>query len=405
MLLADFFSSQAVRLPRNGGPDSESFDTFLHKLFDQYLTQLKDVDDPGFGTISGRIKGLIPDVERLSSGIVDVVKRVLEGHPFSGYAILEALLESVGVERLFSTLSCYVSDSAAGGRFDPILTSALHPTLYRLRSDATVAAYGQLSRKDMFHVPFEKRRSVRNHRYSIPGLPCLYLGSSVWICWEELGRPNLDSLLLSRFEFADDLVVLDFHFPPDLAWLVFQWANGPADLTLPENVDIEKKARYNDEFVLSYILFWPLIAGCSIKVLDREGTFHPEYIVPQLLLRWVTATKKYDVSGIRYFSTRTPAGQWDVFAHSNCVFPARQIAATGLCGYLLDKFRLTIPIAWQLLKSYDDEHKITFGPTNFGGAITINEELKLPYGRTEFFAAELFLLNLSDKGFAKKVDS
>ena len=45
-------------------------------------------------------------------------------------------------------------------------------------------------KEEMFHIPFNKRYLVGNQRFSISGLPCLYLGGSPYVCWEELGRPD-----------------------------------------------------------------------------------------------------------------------------------------------------------------------------------------------------------------------
>lgn len=39
---------------------------------------------------------------------------------------------------------------------------------------------------EMFHIPLNKRRMVTTQRYSTPGYPCLYLGKSIYTCWEEM---------------------------------------------------------------------------------------------------------------------------------------------------------------------------------------------------------------------------
>lgn len=51
--------------------------------------------------------------------------------------------------------------------------------------------------KDMFHIPFSKRGIVQTQRYSFPGYPCLYVGESVYACWEEMHRvSNCSKLIL-----------------------------------------------------------------------------------------------------------------------------------------------------------------------------------------------------------------
>lgn len=98
---------------------------------------------------------------------------------------------------------------------------AIDCSRYRIRCDRSEFKIPQ--RGDIFHVPFEKRRLVGNQRYSIAGLPCLYLGSSIWICWEELGRPPLDSVWVSRFRIVKQASVLDFQFPPHHVWRLFEF--------------------------------------------------------------------------------------------------------------------------------------------------------------------------------------
>ena len=58
---------------------------------------------------------------------------------------------------------------------------------YRARDNNTGFLY---TKEEMFHIPYELRHKVTNQRYSVSGLPCLYLGSSTYLCWEELERPD-----------------------------------------------------------------------------------------------------------------------------------------------------------------------------------------------------------------------
>jgi hypothetical protein len=58
------------------------------------------------------------------------------------------------------------------------------------------------SREDMFHIPFEKRQLVKDQRYSIHGIPSIYLGSSIYDCYLELGKPSLDEFWVSLYCFS-----------------------------------------------------------------------------------------------------------------------------------------------------------------------------------------------------------
>jgi hypothetical protein len=192
-------------------------------------------------------------------------------------------------------------------------------------------------------------------------------------------------LWVSRFCFAQEVRVLDFQLPRGFAWQLF-------GVLLKNSKDTEGKAppkelldRFDDKFIASYILCWPLIAACSIRVESREGAFFSQYIVPQILLQWVTNEKK--VEGIRYFSTRTPPKEADVYAHYSCVFPAREIASSGHCSYLKKRFNLTAPISWELLQTFT-MHETYFGPSNSLAQVRLSDDFPVFYSNTGFFLAE-----------------
>ena len=62
--------------------------------------------------------------------------------------------------------------------------------LYRMRLGKN--GYEEFtSNEEMFHIPFQYNHIVANERFSMSGFPSLYLGSSVYVCWEEMRCPDL----------------------------------------------------------------------------------------------------------------------------------------------------------------------------------------------------------------------
>lgn len=83
--------------------------------------------------------------------------------------------------------------------------------LFRVRRSDNVLK----ERKELFHIPFENRHLVGAMRFSVSGLPCLYLGSSIFVCWQEMGKPDFDKLYISSFktdEQSPDLMILDLGY-------------------------------------------------------------------------------------------------------------------------------------------------------------------------------------------------
>lgn len=142
--------------------------------------------------------------------------------------------------------------------------------------------------KDLFHVPFNKRGSVTTKRYSLPGYPCLYLGKSIYVCWEEMRRPALSDFATSAIKAQMDFFLLDLRL---------------------------QKEMYSEENCRIFLRMLPIILACSLKVANEYDNFKPEYILPQLLLHIIVVknqkkqeiegeeSKKIQLAGIEYTST------------------------------------------------------------------------------------------------------
>jgi hypothetical protein len=208
--------------------------------------------------------------------------------------------------------------------------------LFRVREVDTLV---NSQRKDIFHGPFELRHRVTTQRYSISGWPSLYLGASLMVCWEEVGRPAFHKLAVANFDAEKSLTVLDFGYRPSVI----------ADLYEPETDVI---GFFNAEYMVSYLICWPLLAACSIGAQHRGSAFVEEYIVPQLLLQWLR-DEAFKIDGIRYFSMRVHQTSQAPRLAINYVFPVRTDASTGHCNELKKRFTLTLPVPWNLLEGVD----------------------------------------------------
>ena len=164
-------------------------------------------------------------------------------------------------------------------------------TLYRVREEPPDRRFGP---RDLSHIPFDLAHIVRPQRYSTPGTPMLYLGSSLIACWEEMGRPDPRSLWAAAFRLRPGrtIRVLNLAYRPALiASTARPLGSGPAD-------DPSDMLR---QFV-GYAVIWPLVLACSYRVLHRGQSFVPEYVLPQLLTSWLA--EQPELSGVRYFSNR-----------------------------------------------------------------------------------------------------
>lgn len=183
--------------------------------------------------------------------------------------------------------------------------------------------------KDMFHIPFNRRGLTSTQRYSAPGYPCLYMGESVYACWEELNRPHFDSFMVSRLEVSLPLHLIDFR--------------------IPVKDDYEKNLK-------GVLLKFPLIMVCMVQVLNEDDNFKPEYIIPQLLMEYLISfnqesIKKDDIHplsyiyGIRYTSVhKNEEFDFPECRFDNVVIPViKPLSSTDYCPDLIDLFKITNP--------------------------------------------------------------
>ncbi|MGD1063899.1 MAG: hypothetical protein ABR860_11620 [Terracidiphilus sp.] len=359
MDIIELFSNDLLELPRSRS--EEDYGSFLKNWFDEFLALTDSLT--GDDLLSTDFKANRAAVQSLCDGILAAMKAYLNGHPSRAYEHFQSAIRAIQPH-----LAHLVSQDV----------SSHLQFLYRIR----VGSLTDFTRRDLFHIPFEMRTLVKPQRYSISGLPCLYLGGSIWVCWEELERPSFEKLQISRFKAADDssIKVLDLGFRP--AMIAAFMATHPINYC-------RELASYN--FILAHTICWPLFAACSVRVKHRGNPFVPEYVIPQLLLQWIQSEPDFD--GVRYFSTQVAQYVDDPRPAANYVFPVRTSSQTGFCEELSRKFLLSRPMSWQILESFPFTFKepVTNVPT---WPLKVNADVDVSYGQTKFFSCEAKIRSL-----------
>lgn len=228
---------------------------------------------------------------------------------------------------------------------------------YRVRvSDKEIT-----DKKEIFHIPYDKRSLVKTQRYSIAGVPSIYLGNSIYVCWKELDKPDLNKMYISQFVTERRLKILDFA-------ITFETLN------IIPTIHDQRPTQYSYEKIKAFFILYPLVLACSFTKQYENATFNIEYIIPNMILQWLS-TEKDHFDGIRYFSTKMKHERYNSIG-INVVMPTKEkkdsLEKDEFCPKLKSTFKYTAPVSWALINTFPDAGQ-TFG----NGAKNIEDDQKI----------------------------
>ena len=285
----------------------------------------------------------------LNAKICEVVKNYLHGKPHIAYDLMKESFDLMK-DILLRKSNRLAGKSEQQGKF-----------IFRARVQRDGDAPPTL-RKDMFHIPFEKRHLVSGQRFSIHGIPSVYLGESVYDCYLELGKPDVNKLWVSLFHVP----IGSKPTSCSIVDLTFAYNQHTASLLI-NKVKKKNEAYFTDlDKLVDDILLWPLIMACSIVCKFPDAPFKQEYIVPQILFHLCNDITGF--AGIRYYSTKLDGTNRKNLQSSmvNYAFPAQVIKDLGFCPYLSNKLSLTKPVSIQTIQDIPIKSEHLGGYTKMG---------------------------------------
>lgn len=255
-------------------------------------------------------------------------------------------------------------------------------SLFRMRKMETQHL---LRETEMNHIPFNLRGLIKNQRFSLSGFPCLYLGSSTYLCWEELNRPDFGLANVAAFRNKRKLKLLDLRFPKEL---------------------VEESDYYR--LILAIC--------CSIKSSSPNDTFKSDYIIPQAILHSLIKYN-HDVSeehnnlrydGIIYTSSHYWSDDklWkDVALYTNIVIPTsgksddqiKELTGVDLCHMVYDLFDISNPCSWNI---YNYKQESYTGRSIIGSNVLYERKIDTQsydsYINSQFNKLSMYLLTCYD---------
>lgn len=264
-----------------------------------------------------------------------------------------------------------------------------------------------ISRINLFHIPFDRRCFVSSQRFSVPGLPCLYLASNSYVAINEIESLCSPNIFVSAFQPSEKLLnenIVDLTIPDTATDAINGEVYGPKGITKLDNYGIQNALKMAPAHLLNI--------ACSVRCGEDGRSFKSEYVIPQLIMY---SLKKLGCCGVAYDSCCI-SGDHHIL-RSCFAFPAFEpvFASSSISKKLKNSFLMTEGVNYsyyskkrlqsletkkrcpnlpdnQFSKNYADESKDLFC-SFYNKQEWAQYEENLPYYKTTNFAFDEFLIN------------
>lgn len=216
--------------------------------------------------------------------------------------------------------------------------AAVAPTFFRARTRKNLEIF---TKKDLLHIPFNRRSIVSSQRFSIPGLPCMYFGTTSQVCLTELDNPLEEDVYLSSYKIDAEKKILNLAITQDLI-----------------NILIVDKRILKEEEAQDLFEIFPLVIATSFKVSFEDPnkdmrSFKSDYIISQLIMQCLDSL---NIDGLAYISKKS--GQdTDAQLKTNFAFPIFSKPNETNYGTFTKEISMTEPITLKdLLKNNKNKY-------------------------------------------------
>lgn len=215
-------------------------------------------------------EAIIHDADNFRNRVLNLLREYFKGHVYSAQASMISMVNDfikAGEPFVSGILDCEVIPKP---ETEPQKLENIQ--WFKARLDAPEDGY---TSDDMRHVPFNQREILPTYRYSMPGIPCFYLGNTSYDCWIEMGKPSIDRFYVSPVRLKKD-------------FKIFCLATSVRDI-VESYYDVKKKQdtfkiRVDGEMLKLYIRRLMLMIASSFRIKQDGRNFKSEYVIPQLIM-------------------------------------------------------------------------------------------------------------------------
>ena len=347
--------------PRKIDEDNQYFPA-LKERYSEILTDLKKNKAPDY---------FIKEVTEYTARLENTIEEYYSGNIIRAQTIINEMIKGLIDD---STAVSYVADCAAFKELSVGKNEEIQ--FFRARPSDE---YQNFSSDDMLHIPFNKRSIIKSGRFSIPGLPCMYLGNTSYDCWIETGFPSDNAFNVSAVRLDNTQKV--FNLAVSFFWIHEELRNNGFS--------------YDENKFINMFRLLLLTISTSYVVSEKNRYFKSEYILSQLMM---LACKDCDIDGVVYYSKRVKYESVAVAYAVNVALFAVYESGRIWSPRIMDHVRVGNSINFGLYKKLstslkEKRYDLVINHSEFVRNITLNDNYKMqvPYSETDFYGFDNFL--------------
>ncbi|UED78410.1 RES domain-containing protein [Lysinibacillus sp. CD3-6] len=360
-------------LPIYINSDSDYLDAVKYKL-EKYLEVVRErhlVKQEVFEQIKGTVNAIIKAIDAYYNADISTAKNL----------ILSILRRYQNEPFIYSNLNeSYAFRGLAHIDKDLADDSIRHAPLSFFRARKGIENY---KHTDLLHIPFNQRGLVGTQRFSIAGVPCMYFGTTSYVCWLEMDKPADREFNISSYILPSNLQILNLAIPYNLLF------------------GLSIKEMYKGSLQNMMEIF-PLVIATSIKVKEEKRAFHSEYIISQLIMQSLSDLK---IDGIAYISKRVNGDALNFLHCVNLAIPMKNNHHSEYSSFAKE-ITLTEPV------NFAEYKNLKVLPTNMSKRAFVNNfkeyngeiwylGMARSYNEIEFSKLDDFIVNQPHKRFGE----
>ena len=235
----------------------------------------------------------VDTISKMRTVIIDILDEYHAGNIGSSYEKMKSIIFEMMAESSELAIST-IQKSFAFNDVEDVLNDSVPKTQIEFFRARTSDKYCIFERKEMLHIPFDMRGRVSSTRFSIPGLPCLYLATTSYCCWLELKTPTDYQFNVSSVRVNQERKILNLTMTADL---------------FEHIVMLTETDKLANRYTIEALKLWILSYASSFKIDADKRSFKEEYIITQLI---ILVSKDLALDGVSYYSKQV---EDDRFAH------------------------------------------------------------------------------------------